>query len=69
MKAWLIYNIIFISGVQHSDSKFYVLYSIYLFILSFFWLCWVFVAGHGLSLVEVLRLLIAGASLVAEHGL
>ena len=31
----------------------------YLFI--YFWLCWVFVAVHGL--------LIAVASLVAEHGL
>ena len=44
----------------------------------FFWLCWVFVAARGLSLVAasrgllfvaVRRLLIAVASLVAEHGL
>ena len=34
-----------------------------------FWLCWVFVAARRLSLVEVSRLLIAVASLVAEHGL
>ena len=43
-----------------------------------FWLCWVFVAARGLSLVlvsgellfvEVHGLLIAVASLVAEHGL
>ena len=43
------------------------------------WLCWVFVATRGLSLVaasggglpfvEVRGLLIAVASLVAEHGL
>ena len=48
---------------------------IYLFI---YWLCWVFVAVHGLSLVaasggllfiEIRGLLIAVVSLVAEHGL
>ena len=42
------------------------------------WLCWVFVAAHGLSLTAasgghspavVCRLLIAMASLVVEHGL
>ena len=58
----------------------YTLFFIYLFIILFiyFWLCWVFVAAHGLSLVVasrgyssvvVHRLLIAVASLVAEHGL
>ena len=44
----------------------------------YFWLYWVFVVAHGLSLVvasggsspaEVRGLLIAVASLVAEHGL
>ena len=35
----------------------------------FLWLRWVFVAAHGLSLVAVRGLLIAVASLVAEHGL
>ena len=44
----------------------------------YFWLCWVFLAAHGLSLVVESRgcslvvvrgLLIAVASLVAEHGL
>ena len=43
----------------------------------YFWLCWVFVAARGLSLVMVsrgytvvvLRLLTAVVSLVAEHGL
>ena len=43
-----------------------------------FWLCWVFIAAHGLSLVVerrsrslalVCRLLVAVASLVAEHRL
>ena len=48
------------------------------FCFLFFWLRWLFVAAHGLSLVAasggysstaVRRLLIAVASLVAEHGL
>ena len=53
---------------------------VYSFIHSFiyFWLCWIFVAACGLSLVVVsggllfvvmCRLLIAVASLVSEHGL
>ena len=33
----------------------------------FFWLCWVFVAARGLSLVAALGFLFAVASLVAEH--
>ena len=47
------------------------------FLIYYFWLCWIFVAVHGLSLVvarggysvAVRRLLIAVASLVAELGL
>ena len=39
----------------------------YYFKYIYFWLCWVFVAVCGLSLVVVSRLLIAVASLVAEH--
>ena len=35
----------------------------------YIWLCWVFIAAHGLSLVAVRGLLIAVASLVAEHKL
>jgi len=43
----------------------------------YFWLCWVFLAVHGLSLgvsgdyslVVVCRLLLAVASVVAEHRL
>ena len=50
---------------------------IYLFVYLFiFWLCWVFIAVHGFSLVAEIGatlcgawLLIAVASLVAEHGL
>ena len=49
-----------------------------LFILFYFWLHWVFIAAHGLFsgcseqgllFVEVCGLLIAVASLVAEHEL
>ena len=36
---------------------------------NFFWLRWVFVAAHRLSLVAASGLLIAVASLIAEHGL
>ena len=54
-------------------SLFFLIYFIY-----YFWLCWVFVAARGLFsscgewgllLVAVHGLLIAVASLVAEHGL
>ena len=47
-------------------------------IFIYVWLCWVFIAAHGLSAVAVSRgssllvvrgLLIAVSSLVAEHGL
>ena len=49
-----------------------------IFIFIYFWLCWVFVAVHGLFsscgervllFVVVHGLLIVVASLVAEHGL
>ena len=50
---------------------------LFFFNLLYFWLCWVFVAVHGLSLVAASRgyfvavrgLLIAVASFVAGHGL
>ena len=32
-----------------------------------FWLCWLFTAAHGLSLVVVYQLLIEMSSLIAEH--
>ena len=35
----------------------------------YFYLCWVFVAMLGLSLVVVHKLLLAAASLVVDHGL
>ena len=59
-----------------SASQFLKNYLYYLFV--YFWLCWVFVGGAGFSLVvasdvcalvEVHSLLIAVASLVAEHRL
>ena len=51
---------------------------IYIYILNFYWLCWVFVAAHGFSLVlasggyslvVACRLLTVVASLVAKHRL
>ena len=36
---------------------------------TYFWLYWVFIAAHGLSLVVVRGLLIAMTFLVAEHRL
>ena len=56
---------------------FYISISIY-YLFVYFWLCWVFVALHGLSLVTASRgyslavvhgLVIAVASLVAEYRL
>ena len=60
-----------------THSFFFLKAVLYLLIYLFIWLCWVFVAACGLSLVAasegysvaVRRLLIAVASLVAEHGL
>ena len=63
---------------QEDSLPLYCLGSHIYMLLVFFWLCWVFVAVRGLSLVAaswghflvvVLGLLIAVASLVAEHGL
>ena len=51
----------------HIFSFFDVYTLLYLFII-YFWLCWVFVAAHGLSLVAVHRLLSAEAFLM-EHRL
>ena len=39
------------------------------FFFYYFWLCWVFIAARGLSVVVVSRLLIAAASLVLERWL
>ena len=41
----------------------------FLFSCIYFWLCWVFIASLGLSLVAVHRLLFEAASPVAELGL
>ena len=56
---------------------YYFLFKIYYIIIIIIWLCWLFVAVHGLSLVAVSGgysvaahgLLIAVASLVVEHRL
>ena len=41
----------------------------FLKLFVYFWLCWVFIAERRLSLVAAHGLLIAVASLFAEHGL
>ena len=45
----------------------YVLYKCQLLFYFIFWLLWVFVSAHGLSLVVVCGPLITVASLVGEH--
>ena len=52
---------------MYANILFYLFYKFYLFI--YLWLCWVFVAEWGLLFFAVRGLLIAVASLVAEHGL
>ena len=62
-----------------STRKGVLLFFIYLFLFIYYlWLCWVFIAAHGLfsSCIEwgllfiaVCGLLVAVVSLVAEHGL
>ena len=42
---------------------------VYMYRLLCFWLRWVFVAAHRLSLVAVCRFLIVVAAFVAEHRL
>ena len=42
---------------------------LFIYLLFLFWLCWIFVAVRGLSLVAVCGLLVVMTSLVAEHGL
>ena len=52
---------------KHEDTFFF--FNLFI-LLIYFWLRWVFVAAHGLSLVAVSGgLLIAVTSLVAEHRL
>ena len=53
--------------VERKKRSCFYFFKMYLFI--YFWLLWVFVAVHGLSLVTASGLLIAVASRVAEHGL
>ena len=42
---------------------------IFIYLFFYFWLPWVFIAKHGLTLVMVCGRLIAAASLIAEHRL
>ena len=47
-----------------------VMYLYFFFLILFiYWLHWVFVAAHSLSLVVVCRFLVVVASLVVEHRL
>ena len=41
----------------------------FIYFCVIFWLCWVFIVVHRISLLAVCRLLIAVASLAAEHRL
>ena len=50
-------------------SFFFLIFGMHFKIFISFWLCWLFVATHGLSLVAVHGLLVVVTSLVAEHGL
>ena len=67
----------FLMHLPYGFSLFFFLFNKFILFI-YFWLCWVFVAAHGLSLVVVSRgllfiavcgLLIAMTSPVAEHGL
>ena len=54
--------------LTEADTFKYLLISILTFFM-YLWLCWVFAAALGLSLVAVCRLLIAMASPVPRPGL
>ena len=45
------------------------IYYKYIYLFIYFWLCWVFIAVHGLLSVAVCRLLIAVASLCRARAL
>ena len=79
--AWISYYVICrgprsnnILGVVNTPSSqilvsfFFFFNKIFIYLLMYFWLCWVFIAAHGLSLVAVCRLLIAVAFLTVERG-
>ena len=48
---------------------FFILINLFIYFIFYIWLHWAFIAAHGLSLAVVRGLLIAVASLVAEHRL
>ena len=58
-----------LSGTNHKLQTYLLHLFIYFLKLINFWLHWVFSAARGLSLVVVLRLLIAMISLVVAHRL
>ena len=55
IEVQLIYNVVFVSGVQQSDSVMYIFFCRFFFckfiLLIYFWLRWVFIAVQRLSLV------------------
>ena len=59
------------------DNRAWVFWLLFLTVFIYFWLCWILVAvcrlslivvSRGYSLIAVLGLLIAVASLISEHG-
>ena len=58
-----------LSGTNHKLQTYLLHLFIYFLKLTNFWLHWVFSAAGGLSLVVVLRLLIAMISFVVVHRL
>ena len=56
------------SGATGRKGSLTVCQALFYFI-CYFWLCWVFVAARGLSLVAARGLLVVVSSPVAEHGL
>ena len=60
-----IYIVVYIS----TSFFFFLIFFIKKIFFPNFWLCWVFITAHGLSLVVVHGLLIVVASLVVEHRL
>ena len=64
-------NILYVYICIHLSQSLWVVYNMFdvlFFKFIYFWLCWVFFGVWNFSLVAVHRLLIAVASLIAEHG-
>ena len=66
INTYLFIAVFFSNSTVYSFLK---IFGMHFKIVISFWLCWLFVASHGLSLVAVHGLLVVVASLAAEHGL